>query len=317
MDHQHRFGLATASVNEFESAPPPPALSTAPSPSAPTRATRRPSDSTSPQKRGRRATAEPPHPGAMARRCSTLESPPRMSHVIHVAFLACAMLLLTRIAGADARHLTSFTVETADLKIKGARVPREDVRHGHRELRRAPLRRHTQVRDPTPPPRSQPKKAQIPRHEIRTREPRLTPSFSNSHRSGGLAYPTSIDASYRTGCQHFVSTRPPPRPTRVRPLPRTHESILIATGKRNKKPEPTTKNQTPSPPPRPVDDPPISHSPEPPPLRPDARISPPATSSRNKPASAPPSSSSTAEDARSRTRRTTRNPAGADAGHCH
>lgn len=41
-----------------------------------------------------------------------------MSHVIHVAFLACAMLLLTRIAGADARRLTSFTVETADLKIK-------------------------------------------------------------------------------------------------------------------------------------------------------------------------------------------------------
>ena len=28
------------------------------------------------------------------------------------------MLLLTRIAGADARRLTSFTVETADLKIK-------------------------------------------------------------------------------------------------------------------------------------------------------------------------------------------------------
>ena len=41
-----------------------------------------------------------------------------MSHVIHVAFLACAMLLLTRVAGADARRLTSFTVETADLKIK-------------------------------------------------------------------------------------------------------------------------------------------------------------------------------------------------------
>lgn len=40
-----------------------------------------------------------------------------MSNVMHVALLACASLLAL-LAGADARRLTSFTVETADLKIK-------------------------------------------------------------------------------------------------------------------------------------------------------------------------------------------------------
>ena len=54
----------------------------------------------------------------MARRRGAVACPPRMSNAIsHVALLACAMLL-ARVAGADARRLTSFTVETADLQIK-------------------------------------------------------------------------------------------------------------------------------------------------------------------------------------------------------
>ena len=111
---------------------------------------------------------------------------------------------------APARALTSFTVETADLKIKApaslAKTYDMAIANFGEPMYGATLRcarRHPPIRSPRS--RLTRSRSGDPVHS-----PRLTHS-PKSHRSGGLSYPTTIDASYRNGCQHFVSTptRPP------------------------------------------------------------------------------------------------------------
>ena len=94
----------------------------------------------------------------MARRRGAVACPPRMSNAIsHVALLACAMLL-ARVAGADARRLTSFTVETADLQIKApaslAKTYDMAIANFGEPIYGATLRCASQ---PRPPRRSQPR----------------------------------------------------------------------------------------------------------------------------------------------------------------
>ena len=72
--------------------------------------------STPPRKPDRHATAEPRPLGAMSGR-STRDLPPRRMSA-NVALLSCALVVACVAEGASARALTSFTVETADLKIK-------------------------------------------------------------------------------------------------------------------------------------------------------------------------------------------------------
>ena len=304
-------------------APPPRTFNRA-EPRRPTRATRRPSDSTPPRKRDRRATRPNRRlpRAALARRRGAVACPPapRASNAIsHVALLASTLastssapsISATRrgrvvishppprapagplLHGRDASDLQTFNraepqrpeapaaskslAKTYDMAIANFGEPLYGA-----TLRSLARPNPAHARDPTP---SLP--AQIRRREIRTSEPRLTPSFSNSHRSGGLAYPTSIDASYRTGCQPFVSTRP------------TRAPRVVLFRERTNRTRPGRKNPTSRSP-----DLPLTRTSSPPPRR----INPPATSSRNRPAPAPPSSSSTAEGARSPIRRITRNP---------
>jgi len=140
-----------------------------------------------------------------------------MSKAMHVALLACASLLAL-LAGADARRLTSFTVETADLKIKApaslAKTYDMAIANFGEPLYGATLRCATR-----PNPARPSRVASSPDPTSRDPNPRTAPDpvFPDSHRSGGLAYPTSIDASYRTGCQHFVSTRPARTPRATSP----------------------------------------------------------------------------------------------------
>ena len=218
----------------------------------------------------------------MARRRGAVACPPRMSNAIsHVALLACAMLL-ARVAGADARRLTSFTVETADLQIKApaslAKTYDMAIANFGEPLYGATLRCASQPRParpvaPSPDPTTRdPNQRTAPDPVLfrlpsqrRTRVPHVDPPVVQDRLPTLREYP------------------PNPRPP-ARPLPRTHQSN--ATGEKKKPDLPLTRPS--SPPPR--------------------RISPPATSSRNQPAPAPPSSSSTAEGARSPIRRITRNP---------
>ena len=218
----------------------------------------------------------------MARRRGAVACPPRMSNAIsHVALLACAMLL-ARVAGADARRLTSFTVETADLQIKApaslAKTYDMAIANFGEPLYGATLRCASQPRParpvaPSPDPTTRdPNQRTAPDPVLfrlpsqrRTRVPHVDPPVVQDRLPTLREYP------------------PNPRPP-ARPLPRTHQSN--ATGEKKKPDLPLTRPS--SPPPR--------------------RISPPATSSRNRPAPAPPSSSSTAGGARSPIRRITRNP---------
>jgi len=219
----------------------------------------------------------------MARRRGAVACPPRMSNAIsHVALLACAMLL-ARVAGADARRLTSFTVETADLQIKApaslAKTYDMAIANFGEPLYGATLRCASQPR---------PARPVAPSPDPTTRDP--------NQRTAPDPVLFRLPSQRRTRVPHVdrpvVQDRLPTLreyPPNPRPPPRVHsrERTNRTRPGRKKKPDlPLTRPS--SPPPR--------------------RISPPATSSRNRPAPAPPSSSSTAEGARSPIRRITRNP---------
>ena len=219
----------------------------------------------------------------MARRRGAVACPPRMSNAIsHVALLACAMLL-ARVAGADARRLTSFTVETADLQIKApaslAKTYDMAIANFGEPLYGATLRCASQPR---------PARPVAPSPDPTTRDP--------NQRTAPDPVLFRLPSQRRTRVPHVdppvVQDRLPTLreyPPNPRPRASTPANAPIERDRGEKKrPLPLPLTRPSSPPPR--------------------RISPPATSSRNRPAPAPPSSSSTAEGARSPIRRITRNP---------
>ena len=183
----------------------------------------------------------------MARRRGAVACPPRMSNAIsHVALLACAMLL-ARVAGADARRLTSFTVETADLQIKApaslAKTYDMAIANFGEPLYGATLRCASQPRParpvaPSPDPTTRdPNQRTAPDPVLfrlpsqrRTRVPHVDPPVVQDRLPTLREYPPN--------------PRPPPR---VHSLERPKS---IATGEIKKNP--------------------TSRSPDPPPLRPDA-----------------------------------------------
>ena len=185
------------------------------------------SHSTPPRKPDRHATAEPRPLGAMSGR-STRDLPLRRMSA-NVALLSCALVVACVAEGASARALTSFTVETADLKIKApaslAKTYDMAIANFGEPMYGATLRcarRHPPIRSPRS--RLTRSRSGDPVHS-----PRLT-HRPTSHRSGGLSYPTTIDASYRNGCQHFVST---PSAHRTRCPTRDEESPQLFFTRQN------------------------------------------------------------------------------------
>ena len=185
------------------------------------------SHSTPPRKPDRHATAEPRPLGAMSGR-TTRDLPLRRMSA-NVALLACALVVACVAEGASARALTSFTVETADLKIKApaslAKTYDMAIANFGEPMYGATLR-CARRRPPIRSPRSRLTRS---RSGDPVHSPRLT-HRPTSHRSGGLSYPTTIDASYRNGCQHFVST---PSAHRTRCPTRDEESPQLFFTRQN------------------------------------------------------------------------------------
>ena len=182
----------------------------------------------------------------MARRRGAVACPPRMSNAIsHVALLACAMLL-ARVAGADARRLTSFTVETADLQIKApaslAKTYDMAIANFGEPLYGATLRCASQPR---------PARPVAPSPDPTTRDP--------NQRTAPDPVLFRLPSQRRTRVPHddppVVQDRLPTLreyPPNPRPPPRVHSRERTNRTRPGRKKNPT------------------SRSPDPPPLRPDA-----------------------------------------------